>query len=285
MRSSYDEPCSSLGAWEKSLRNITTKAIVFYVFRCYGLRKECRNEECFCPKSKIWPGSVGPNSHQTQVLRNTVRFGDRSAGRADHNCNFHGWGAAVITTLLVPGLDGSTGGHWQQWWLENDPELAMVSFTDLGDPVPGAMEVELIEAILTHPGALLVGHSLGAILIARVLAEWPDLDVAGALLVAPAAPRDHKRIYRFDPISEVSLPVPATAVISQNDPVMEHSRARALAKAWKAGVVDLGMAGHINLAAGFGPWPFGLQLRDALLGRSIERPPGTAKGAGFRAGE
>jgi predicted alpha/beta hydrolase family esterase len=178
----------------------------------------------------------------------------------------------MITTLLVPGLDGSTGGHWEQWWLQNDAESAMVSFTDLGDPVPGAMEIELISAILAHPGAVLVGHSLGAVLIARVLAEWPQLDVAGALLVAPADPKDHRRIYRFDPISEAPLPVPATAVISQNDPLMAHARARSLAKAWKAGVVDLGMAGHINLEAGFGPWPLGLQLRDALLGRRVERP-------------
>ena len=177
----------------------------------------------------------------------------------------------MITTLLVPGLDGSTGGHWQQWWLDRDPEAAMVHFTDLGDPVPAAMEVELIEAILENPGCILVGHSLGAILIARVLAEWPQLDVAGAMLVAPADPMEHKRLYRFNPISEVPLGVPATAVISQNDPLMSHAKAKGLAKSWKAGVVDLGQVGHINLASGFGPWPLGLQLRDALLGRHVER--------------
>ena len=177
----------------------------------------------------------------------------------------------MITTLLVPGLDGSTEGHWQQWWLTQDPETAMVAFTDLGDPVPAAMEVELIEAILANPGCILVGHSLGAILIARVLAQWPQLDVAGALLVAPADPADHKRLYRFDPVSDGPLLVPSTAVISRNDPLMRHDRARDLAKAWKSGVLDLGDAGHINRASGFGPWPLGLQLRDALLGRKVER--------------
>lgn len=186
----------------------------------------------------------------------------------------------MITTLLVPGLDGSTGGHWQQWWMENDGESAMVTFTDLGDPVPAAMDVELIAAILDNPGCVLIGHSLGAILIARVLAEWPQLDVAGAMLVAPADPLQHTRLYRFNPISQVALGVPATAVISQNDPVMDHAKAKALAKSWKAGVVDLGQAGHINLASGFGPWPLGLQLRDALLGRRVERgaePPGAER--------
>ena len=190
----------------------------------------------------------------------------------------------MITTLLVPGLDGSTGGHWQQWWQEQDAECAMVAFTDLGDPVPAAMEVELIEAILAHPGCILVGHSLGAILIPRVLAQWPQLDVAGALLVAPADPLHHKRLYRFDSISEEPLAVPATVVISQNDPVMEHARAKALARSWQAGVVDLGQAGHINLASGFGPWPLGLQLRDALLGRQVEWSQDSVEVRRLRAG-
>ena len=172
------------------------------------------------------------------------------------------------TTLIIPGLDGSTAGHWQQLWLDHDPDATRVSFTDLGDPVPAAMEMELISAILDHPGAILVGHSLGAILIARVLTKWPQLDVGAALLVAPADPVDHPRIYRFDPISELPLGVPAIVVASQNDPVMRLPRAKALARYWKAGFIDLGMVGHINLASGFGPWPAGLTLRDELIGRA-----------------
>lgn len=178
----------------------------------------------------------------------------------------------MTTTLLVPGLDGSSEGHWQQWWRANDPGSHLVPFTDLGDPVPAAMEMELIARILEHPGAILVGHSLGAILIARVLAEWPQLDVSGALLVAPAEPRDHPRIYRFDPIPELPLGVPATVVASQNDPLMSLSRAKSLARHWRAGFIDLGRAGHINLASGFGPWPAGLMLRDDLLGRAMVPP-------------
>ncbi len=179
----------------------------------------------------------------------------------------------MTTTLLVPGLDGSTGGHWQQWWRENDRDAMMVEFTDLGDPVPVAMEMELISAILDHPDAILVGHSLGAVLIARVMAEWPQLNVAGALLVAPADPVDHPRIYRFDPVSELALGVPATVVISQNDPLMSQVRAKSLAKAWKARVIDLGMAGHINLAADYGPWPLGFALRDDLVRRGQVKAP------------
>ena len=64
------------------------------------------------------------------------------------------------------------------------------------------------------------------------------------------------------------LGVPATVVASQNDPLMSIARAKSLAKHWKAGFIDLGMVGHINLASGYGAWPAGLMLRDDLIGRS-----------------
>ncbi len=171
----------------------------------------------------------------------------------------------MVTTLLVPGLEGTGDGHWMQWWLDQDPDARAVSFTDLGDPVPAAMAVELAGAVLANPGAVLVGHSLGAILMAQVLAEWPGLPVAGALLVAPADPALHPRLHRFAPLSHRALAVPALAALSQNDPVMGADTGRALARAWGAKVIDLGAAGHVDRASGFGPWPIGMALRDALL--------------------
>jgi hypothetical protein len=39
-----------------------------------------------------------------------------------------------------------------------------------------------------------------------------------------------------------------------------------LADDWGAALVDLGDAGHVNADSGFGPWPEGLELRDALDG-------------------
>jgi hypothetical protein len=185
------------------------------------------------------------------------------------------------TTLLVPGLEGTGDGHWMQWWLEQDAEAVAVQFTDLGDPVPAAMAVELAEAVLANPGAVLVGHSLGAILMAQVLAEWPGLPVAGALLVAPADPGLHPRLHRFAPLSQRPLPVPALAALSQNDPVMGMDTGRALARAWGARVIDLGQAGHVDRASGHGPWPIGMALRDAVLqpGVGLSGRPGLIRAA------
>ena len=171
----------------------------------------------------------------------------------------------MTKTLIVPGLDGSPAPHWQHWWAATDPSALMVDLTDPAHPVPEAWEADLAGAILHHPGAVLVGHSLGAVLIARLLTRWPQLRVRAALLVAPAETEGAARIGAFGKIPEAALGVPATVVASSNDPWMGLSRARHLAGAWQAGLVDLGFAGHVNIASGFGPWAFGKTLRDDLL--------------------
>ena len=187
----------------------------------------------------------------------------------------------MAVTLIVPGLDGSRDGHWQQWWLDCDPTARLVALTALDNPVPAAWEIELIAAILQNPGAVLVGHSLGAVLIARVLAQWGHLDVAGALLVAPAEDASHPRAAPFTPLPDRPLNRPATLVASQNDPWMAHDRARDLARLWGARFVDLGPVGHINLESGFGPWPLGLALRDEILARAATTHPARASAAAF----
>ncbi|AXQ95717.1 alpha/beta hydrolase [Cereibacter azotoformans] len=171
--------------------------------------------------------------------------------------------------LLIPGLDGSPEPHWQHWWASTDPDALMVDLSDLGNPVPAVWEIEVAGAILQHPGSILVGHSLGALLIARLLAHWPHLDVAGALLVAPADSSRSPRTKRFGAPSETPLGVPAIVAASRNDPWMSFGRASRLAQAWGADLVDLGFAGHVNADAGFGPWPQGRKLREALEARAV----------------
>ena len=123
-------------------------------------------------------------------------------------------------------------------------------------------------AILNHPGCILVGHSLGAVLAARILTRWPQLKVSAALLVAPANPDCSRRLASFVGLPDRPLGVPATLVASRNDPWMSFGQSRHLANAWVAELVDIGFAGHINVASGFGPWPAALTLRDDLAHRA-----------------
>jgi len=175
----------------------------------------------------------------------------------------------MVRSLIIPGLDGSDAPHWQHWWAMSDPSALVVDLTDPAHPEPRLHETELSGMILRHPDSILVAHSLGAVLVARVLTKFPQLRVRGALLVAPAEPQGKPRIQAFAPLPERPLGVPSMVVASRNDPWMPFARARALADAWGSGFHDAGFAGHINAAAGFGPWPAGKRLRDQLIAQSL----------------
>ena len=52
---------------------------------------------------------------------------------------------------------------------------------------------------------------------------------------------------------------------SANDPYCPVRTAGVYARAWGSEFVRLQSAGHINIDAGFGPWPLGLVLLQSLL--------------------
>jgi predicted alpha/beta hydrolase family esterase len=95
--------------------------------------------------------------------------------------------------------------------------------------------------------------------------------IVGALLVAPAAPERRGILADFAPVPYQPLPLPlplpyrSIVVASTNDPFCPVRTAGAYARAWKSEFVRLPDAGHINVEAGFGPWPLGSALLQSLL--------------------
>ncbi|MDT8856491.1 alpha/beta hydrolase [Paracoccaceae bacterium Fryx2] len=174
----------------------------------------------------------------------------------------------MTRTLIVPGLDGAEAPHWQQWWAATDRNAVMVELSEPWRPTPAVWEIELATAILANPDCILVGHALGAVLIAQLMATWPHLNVRAALLVAPVETQGDDRIGHFGALPEARLTIPTTVVASRNDPWMSFSRARHLSHVWGSELVDLGLAGHVDAASGFGPWARGKALRDDLVARS-----------------
>ena len=166
--------------------------------------------------------------------------------------------------LIVPGLGGSGPEHWQSHWERSYPQAQRVEQADWNRPVRADWLSRLTQALRDAPGAILVGHSLGCALIAHLAWRRPDLAIGGALLVAPADVDDDDRVPRdvrdFAPMPLARLPFRAAVVASTNDPYMGLERARTLAKAWGTRFVNAGACGHINIAAGFGPWPAGEAL-------------------------
>jgi len=175
--------------------------------------------------------------------------------------------------LIVPGLFNSPPAHWQSHWQARLPTAERVEQSDWERPRLGDWTAALAEAVRARPGALLVAHSLGCGLVAHLAAINGGRNIGGALLVAPADlnPRGPAGglLEGFAPMPRHPLPFPTTVVASRTDPYVAYERAEAFAARWRARLVDLGDAGHINVASGHGPWPEGLaHLAD--LDRSLQ---------------
>jgi len=175
--------------------------------------------------------------------------------------------------LNVPGWTNSGPEHWQSRWERDHPSrFRRVEQRDWDAPRPEEWVAALDSAIASAGRPIvLVGHSLGAVTIAK----WAEASlkgaagrVWGALLVAPS---DVERadapdaIRCFAPMPRAALPFPAILVASSDDPYTRLDRAREVAHRWGARLEVLPDAGHINTASGFGPFPDGERWLAELL--------------------
>ena len=117
-----------------------------------------------------------------------------------------------------------------------------------------------------HP-VVIAAHSLGCIATAYLPPE-AAARIAGALLVAPADPERRSVLNDFAPVPYQPLPCKSIVVASNTDPYCPVRSAGAYARAWGSEFFRLQDAGHINLEAGFGPWPLGLALLQSLIGEA-----------------
>jgi predicted alpha/beta hydrolase family esterase len=129
-----------------------------------------------------------------------------------------------------------------------------------------------LEAAEESPKVALVAHSLGCQLVSAWAAHSrKTARVCAVLLVAPPdVERDEFRaaLHSFTPIVRQTLPFPALAVISSDDPFCALDRARAMAVDWGSQVMEFAGRGHLNSDSGLGDWPEGRQLlADLLAGR------------------
>lgn len=171
--------------------------------------------------------------------------------------------------LIIPGLHGSHAGHWQHWWGQDHDDAHIVQQADWSNPLESEW-VEVVErAILNRPDSLIVAHSLGAILVAKLAKSGVAHHIAGALLVAPAditrTSLRHRRTYEFGAMPQDRLPFPMLVVASRDDPYMPLANLLTLAGFWGSRVHDMGAVGHINIESGFGRWTEGYNLAASII--------------------
>jgi predicted alpha/beta hydrolase family esterase len=173
-----------------------------------------------------------------------------------------------VQHFILPGLNGSGADHWQSWWCLQIPTSQFIEQDDWERPRLDQWMARAIDRLERSQNALLIAHSLGCALVAHIARSRPDLPIAGALLVAPADVGDATwtppEIAGFGPLPQTPLPFPSVVVASRNDPFVSLPRARQFAQGWHSKFVDIGHAGHINAASGFGPWPQGMAIAERL---------------------
>ena len=110
------------------------------------------------------------------------------------------------------------------------------------------------------------------------MAEHPELKakVKNLILVAPANPARfgeagfarHSLMNYQTYFHQLSIDLPTTLMISENDPWLSYVDALRLAQAWQLTPINLGAVGHVNVASGFGPFP---ELLNYLLPEKKQR--------------
>jgi predicted alpha/beta hydrolase family esterase len=179
------------------------------------------------------------------------------------------------TVVLVPGLRGHVEDHWQTRLAASLPGARMV--TPLGRTYPGLLSrVTLLDQAVRNARGpvILVAHSAGVLVTAHWAAQFSPTRVVGALLATPPAlatelPDEYPsiaelRAHGWLPIPREPLPFPSIVATSDDDPLSNPVRVRALAKAWGSRLHSLGAVGHLNPASGYGDWPGAVALIDTL---------------------
>lgn len=191
------------------------------------------------------------------------------------------------TTLIVPGFRGSGAAHWQTWFEQQLPDARRVSGIDWDVPCLDDWVEQVVREIDAAPSPIwLVAHSFGCLATVVAAAQRED-KVAGVFLVAPADPwrfvksglrelkPSNEQLDTIDhDLPQSRLGFNSMVVASSNDPWVKITVAGYWAQRWGSHFISVGDAGHINIDAGFGPWPDGLALFQSMQSVQDEMPFG-----------
>ena len=170
--------------------------------------------------------------------------------------------------LIVPGLGNSDPDHWQTYFENSAPNFTRIQQSDWDTP---ACEdwIKSIDDMVTSFEAssiVLIGHSLGCSAIAHWAVKYKR-EIKGAMLVAPSdleAANYTFPIKGFSPIPLEKLGFNSIVVASSNDIWVSLDRAKYFASSWGSEFINIGEAGHINVASGHTNWEEGLMILKML---------------------
>jgi len=166
--------------------------------------------------------------------------------------------------LIVPGLGNSGQEHWQTYFQKSGKDFYRIDQEEWDAPTCeewiSTIDQNVIEFDLSN--IILIGHSLGCTAIAHWAKKYKR-KIKGALLVAPSdleAPQYTFPAVGFTPIPLEKLNFKTIVVASSNDIWVSLERASYFASNWGSEFINIGRAGHINSASGYGNWDEGMSI-------------------------
>jgi predicted alpha/beta hydrolase family esterase len=174
----------------------------------------------------------------------------------------------MIQYFIVPGIGNSGPEHWQTYFEKSGTNFNRIIQQEWNAPVCKDW-IETIDKTISPvelSSVILIGHSLGCSAIAHWATHY-NRKIRGALLVAPSdpeAPHYNFPITGFNPVPRNRIDFKTIIVTSSNDQWVTLDRAKYFADKWGSELINIGDAGHINVASGHGEWKQGLEILKRL---------------------
>lgn len=169
------------------------------------------------------------------------------------------------TVLIISGLRDHVAEHWQTLLEARLEKVRSVPPAEV-DKLSCANRVARIQAELDQieGPVILVAHSAGVLMTVHWATKHQH-NIRGALLVTPpdleqSWPSNYPsseslKQEGWAPLPTQTLAFPSLVIASTNDYLASLDAVEAMAKSWGSELVNLGEVGHLNPAAGYGPWP------------------------------
>jgi uncharacterized protein len=170
--------------------------------------------------------------------------------------------------FIVLGLGNSGPEHWQTYFEKSEEHIQRINQKEWDAPHCDDWIANIDKAVSHYDlnTVILIGHSLGCVTIAHWANQFHK-KIKGAILVAPSD--IEQPVYTFPATGFTPIPLniinfKTIVVASDDDPWVSLDRARFFADHWGSEFINVGKAGHINAAAGYGEWKQGLDILKRL---------------------
>ncbi len=170
--------------------------------------------------------------------------------------------------LIVPGLGNSGPEHWQTYFQQSGSNFFRIEQREWDAPNCDDWTKTIDEKVKEYDlsTVVLIGHSLGCATIAHWAKKY-QRQIKGAMLVAPSdleAPQYTFPATGFAPIPLDEIAFKTIVVASANDDWVSLERAKYFADHWGSEFINIGNAGHINVASGHTHWEEGLKILQTI---------------------